>query len=78
MHDPAAAEILGNRLDTFLAEDTVGLLHRGKLYLKSTAACRALALIGFPYSLGALGLLVPPSIRNFIYNKIARNRHSSH
>lgn len=54
---------------------TVVLLEDGHSYTRSTAILRILARLPFPWPiLARLGLLVPPSLRDAVYNAIARNR----
>jgi predicted DCC family thiol-disulfide oxidoreductase YuxK len=51
------------------------LLSAGKLYTKSAAALRVGRFLGFPYNLSVVFLLVPPFVRNFFYDLVARNRY---
>ena len=63
-----AAFNLGENLDSMI------LLQNGKVYLKSSGALRVTkSLKGLWPSAQAL-LIVPPFIRNFIYDYIAKNR----
>jgi len=52
------------------------LLENGKAYTRSAAALRVLKHLGGGWKLVyALGIIVPPFIRNGIYNWTARNRY---
>jgi len=51
------------------------LIDGSKYYKKSTAALRVAAMLGFPYSLLFPLLIVPPFIRNFVYDVIAKYRY---
>jgi len=51
------------------------LIDGSKYYKKSTAALRVAAMLGFPYSLLFPLLVVPPFIRNFVYDVIAKYRY---
>ncbi len=55
--------------------NTMVLLSAGKLYTKSAAALRVGRFLGFPYNLSVVFLLVPPFVRNFFYDLVARNRY---
>ncbi|HWA06959.1 MAG TPA: DCC1-like thiol-disulfide oxidoreductase family protein [Ignavibacteria bacterium] len=51
------------------------LIDGDRYYKKSTAALRVAGMLGFPYILLYPLLLVPPFIRNFVYDIIARYRY---
>ena len=51
------------------------LIDGDKYYKKTTAALKVAGLIGFPYNLLYPFLLVPPFIRNFVYDIIAKYRY---
>ncbi|WP_341836051.1 thiol-disulfide oxidoreductase DCC family protein [Chitinophaga pollutisoli] len=55
--------------------DSFVLIRDGKPYLKSTAALRVARGLGFPWNLLWAFMIVPASIRNAIYDWIARNRY---
>lgn len=55
--------------------DSFVLLHEGKLYSKSSAALMVGKLLGFPYSLAFVFMIVPKFIRNTVYDFIASNRY---
>lgn len=44
-------------------------------YQKTTAALRVAKDLGFPYSLSYVFILIPPLIRNIVYNIIAKYRY---
>ena len=54
--------------------DTVLLLMNEKIYHRSGAALRIATRLRFPWPLLGIFLLVPPFLRNGIYNLVARNR----
>ncbi|TRZ66373.1 thiol-disulfide oxidoreductase DCC family protein [bacterium] len=58
-----------NNFSTFL------LLQKGKLYDKSTAALKVTRNLNGLWKLLFVFIIVPPFIRNFFYNLIARNRY---
>ena len=55
--------------------DSVVLYRKGRVYLRSGAALRIAMLLRFPLPLLAAFLVVPPFIRNTVYDWIARNRY---
>lgn len=63
---------LGLPTDDF---DTVVLVDGGRAYTKSDAAIRIAELLGWPYSLAAVGKLLPPEIRDGVYDIVADNRY---
>lgn len=57
-----------------LSGDTVVLLEKGKRYERSTAAIRIAMSLRFPWPLLVFLIIVPPFIRDGVYNVVARNR----
>jgi predicted DCC family thiol-disulfide oxidoreductase YuxK len=57
------------------APDSVILYMKGKVYLRSTAALHIASRLRFPVSLFAAGWIIPPFLRNALYDWIARNRY---
>ncbi|MEX0986016.1 MAG: DCC1-like thiol-disulfide oxidoreductase family protein [Bacteroidales bacterium] len=55
--------------------DSLVLYKKGRLYLRSGAALRIAWKLRFPIPLASIGLIIPPFIRNGIYDWIARNRY---
>ncbi|MBN8578789.1 MAG: thiol-disulfide oxidoreductase DCC family protein [Cytophagales bacterium] len=55
--------------------NTVLLLHNGKIYQKSRAALEIVRRLNGLWPLLYLFIIVPPFIRNGVYNWIARNRY---
>lgn len=47
----------------------------GRVYSRSTAALRIAAHLRFPVSMLVIGFIIPPFIRNGIYDWIAKNRY---
>jgi predicted DCC family thiol-disulfide oxidoreductase YuxK len=56
------------KLDTFVLYDN------GRCFTRSSAALRLAGYMRFPWPLAQIFLLVPPFIRNMVYNWVARNR----
>jgi predicted DCC family thiol-disulfide oxidoreductase YuxK len=57
------------------APDSIVLVNEKRVSTRSSAALRILRLLGFPWSLATVFLLVPPPIRDAVYDLIARNRY---
>lgn len=55
--------------------NSVVLVYQNKIYTQSSAALHILKLLGGIYSVGYLFILIPPFIRNWIYQLIATNRY---
>lgn len=58
-----------NTLSTFI------LVDNGKVYTKSTAALKVARRLGFPVNLGYLFIILPPFLRNAVYDLVAKNRY---
>ena len=63
-----------------LAADTnsfnsVILVEEGKVHYRSTAALRIAKQLSFPYNLLYAFIIIPPFIRNAVYDYIAKNRY---
>jgi predicted DCC family thiol-disulfide oxidoreductase YuxK len=59
-------------LDDF---DTVVLVERGRVFVKSTAVLRLLRFLAWPWPLLSLALVIPVWFRDWCYDQIARNRY---
>ena len=57
------------------ALNTMMLVEGEKLYMRSTAALRIARRLRFPWFLAAVFLVVPPFIRNGVYNIVSKNRY---
>ena len=55
--------------------DTIILYDNGKIYYRSTAALKLFTTLGGTWKLMAMFFIVPPFLRNFVYDIIARNRY---
>lgn len=55
--------------------DTVVLVEDGKAYLRSTAALRVARRLDGPYRVAYALIVVPRPVRDFVYDRIARNRY---
>ncbi len=55
--------------------DSIILEQDGKIYKRSSAALRIARKLAFPYNLLYGFIVIPPFIRNMVYDVIARNRY---
>lgn len=55
--------------------DSLVLSWKGKLRTESDAALHTAGLLGFPWNLASLLLLVPRFLRDLLYRWVARNRY---
>jgi predicted DCC family thiol-disulfide oxidoreductase YuxK len=55
---------------------TIILLEKEKIHIKSSAALRLSRHLRFPFSLLYFLIIVPPFIRDFVYDLIAKNRYA--
>ena len=55
--------------------DTMLLVEGPRLYTRSTAFIRVMAQLPFPWPLVAVVWIIPPFIRNWLYDRIALNRY---
>lgn len=55
--------------------DTMVLVEGGRAGIRSTAALRMLARLGWPWKVMAMFLIVPRVVRDAVYRLIARNRY---
>ncbi len=55
--------------------DSFILIEDNRYFKKSTAALRVASMLGFPYSLLYPLLLIPPFIRNIVYDTVAKYRY---
>lgn len=58
----------------FDPDETNILLDGGRAFLKSEAALRVFLRLGLPWSLAGIGRLLPRSMRDGVYDVVARNR----
>lgn len=63
------------KLDARDLPDSIILLHKSKIYTRSTAALRIAAVLRFPWPLFAIFYLVPRFLRNPFYDLVARKRY---
>ena len=56
--------------------DSIMLIHKNKVFNKSTAVLYILKNLPFPYNLGVIFIVIPKCIRDYIYDIIAQNRYN--
>lgn len=55
--------------------DSIVLIDQDGIHTHSAAALRVARRLGFPYSLAAVGMILPRGLRDAMYRVIARNRY---
>ena len=70
-----AKDVLGDVNIDLENPDSFVLSKDNEVYFRSTAALMVARQLGFPWSLMSVFLVVPPFIRDAVYNLIARNRY---
>ncbi|MFN0134775.1 MAG: thiol-disulfide oxidoreductase DCC family protein [Phycisphaerae bacterium] len=74
LQSPAARELLASRGVSDLPDSMV-LLDDAGTHTRSTAAIRVARLLGFPWSLAIMAMIIPRFMRDALYDWIARNRY---
>jgi predicted DCC family thiol-disulfide oxidoreductase YuxK len=75
LQSPAGIELLKHYNINPLKIDSLVLIENETAYIKSSAALRLSKYLKGFYSLGYIFLLVPPFIRNWVYDFISKNRY---
>lgn len=55
--------------------DSIVLQHRGQVFIKSTAALEIARLLPYPYRLLSAFRIIPPLLRDALYDLVARYRY---
>jgi len=75
LQSETGSEIVKLAGKTYSQADTLLLLQDNKIYGYSTAALKITAHLGLPWSLTRVFLIVPPIIRDTLYQFVAKNRY---
>lgn len=76
LQSESAKQILRDQDSKILDTDSILLYEPDKgISIQSTAALRIARSLGFPINILAIFLIVPPFLRNAVYNFIAKNRY---
>lgn len=75
LQSPVGIEILNHYSINPKETDSLVLIEKNKAYIKSSAALRLGKYLKGFYSLGFIFIIVPPFIRNWIYDYVAKNRY---
>ena len=70
-----AKRTLTSLIPDYIKEDTIVVYDEGQVYVRSDAAIRISEILGFPYSLGRVGQVVPKGWRDAVYRWIAQRRY---
>ncbi len=71
-----AKKTLTSLLPGYITEDTIVYYDDGQVYLRSDAGLKIARELGFPYSLGVIGGVMPKDWRDGIYRYIASRRYT--
>lgn len=75
LQSDAGKEILNHYQIDVAQVDSLVLIEKDKAYVKSSAALRASKYLKGLYPLAVIFIIIPPFIRNAVYDYIARNRY---
>jgi predicted DCC family thiol-disulfide oxidoreductase YuxK len=75
LQSEAGKEALAQTKSATSTAGSVILFYRGKYYTQSAAALHTVRLLGGFWQLLFMFILVPPFLRNYIYNVVAKNRY---
>jgi predicted DCC family thiol-disulfide oxidoreductase YuxK len=75
LQSPVGIEILTYYKIDSSKIDSLVLIEKNKAYTKSTAALKLGKYLKGIYSFGSIFMIVPPFIRNWVYDFIAKNRY---
>ena len=67
---PALSDKVGNSLSTVVLQDG------DRYYIKSAAALRISRMLGFPFSVAYVFIIVPSPLRDAVYDWVANNRYA--
>jgi predicted DCC family thiol-disulfide oxidoreductase YuxK len=56
--------------------DTIVFVDGGRAYFKSSAVLRIVGKLPWPWPVTALALVIPPFVRDWFYDRVARNRYA--
>lgn len=70
-----AADLLTPLLPGYMQENTIVFFDEGEVFVRSDAALKILHTLGFPYSIGFLGRLIPGTWRDAMYRWVASRRY---
>ena len=70
-----ARRILRSHGVLFVNLKTVYFINNNKVYKRSSAILRTMKALNYPYKAFCILLVIPPFIRNYAYNLIAKKRH---
>lgn len=73
--EPATALLASMGVDRHALPDSMVLIERGQVYVRSRAALRIARGLRFPWSLLSVFLLLPPRLGDALYDVVARNRY---
>ena len=64
-----------NQIDTIKMDSIILYSEKNGISYKSTAALKIAMVLGFPISVLGVFMIIPPFLRNWVYDFIAKNRY---
>lgn len=75
LHSNRSKKLLQEFGESYKKVDSIILIENQKAYSKSAAVLRIAKHLGGLYLLLYMFVIIPPTIRNFVYDVIAKNRY---
>jgi predicted DCC family thiol-disulfide oxidoreductase YuxK len=75
LQSEAAKALLSGKGKEVLSADSILLLENGKVYMRSTAALRIAKRLGAAWPMLYVCIIIPPFIRDYLYDVVAKNRY---
>ena len=75
LQSPAAQRLLGSIDSREPWPDSMVFVENGRVWTRSAAALRVARGLTFPWPLAYACIVVPRPLRDWIYNRVARNRY---
>lgn len=64
-----------HHIDTVKTDSIILYSEKKRVFYKSSAALRIASHLGFPRNFWVIFLIIPPVVRNWVYDYIAKNRY---
>ena len=71
-----AGKMLSPLIPAYRQHESIILFHQGEVFLRSAAIFKILSLLGWPYKFLCIGTLVPRTLRDAWYDRVAARRYT--